>query len=153
MTTGTTTEKALHWLMVGYISDGAKAWIEEKGGTVKQVCEDPALFAVGLAYNPAGAWTWSKGRREHRQGVEYWNTGELQEASTGITLQYGNVSAERSLAEYCSAHTNFLILPDEEIAPAKFAVLEPGAYSQPAPGATAASSDDGELGDLDDMPF
>jgi hypothetical protein len=70
--------------------------------------------AVGLAYNPEGAWTWSHGRREHRQGIEYWSFGELQEASTGITLQYRNSVDPRTLAEYCSAETNYLILPNEE---------------------------------------
>jgi hypothetical protein len=103
--------KALHWLVVGFVSDGAKAWIEEEGGKVVTLHNDPLLIGVALAYDAAGTWVWSKGRQVYRNGVEYWSTGELQEASTGITLLYGNV--ENEIAEYCSAETNYLILPDE----------------------------------------
>lgn len=137
-----TTVKALHWLVVGYVSDGAKAWIEETGGQVRPLSEDPKLTAVALAYNPQGSWVWSKGRQEHRQGIEYWSTGELQEASTGITLQYGNSANSHALAEYCSAETNYLILPDEiyDSTTCQAVKYEP------------ASSDD-SLGDLDEQLF
>jgi|SRR6266581_7893656 len=136
--------------MVGYVSSGAQEWITDKGGQVRELASDPRLIAVGLAYNPAGAWTWSHGRKEYRHGVEYWNTGELQEASTGITLRYENSVTPRTLAEYCSADKNYLILPDEDIDPATFQIREPGAYTQPLE-PTPWNSD--HLDDLDDHPF
>lgn len=102
---------ALHWLMVGYISDKAREWITECGGQVKQVNDSPILYAVGIAYNPDGTWVWSKGKRQFRQGVEFWSMGEIQEASTGITLLYKSW-ADGIRAE--SDDTRYLLCPDEE---------------------------------------
>ncbi|GCE32231.1 hypothetical protein KDA_77150 [Dictyobacter alpinus] len=118
-------EIALHWMTTGYVSPKAQAWIEQVGGKVIDLRATGApLIAVALAYNPAGAWTWSHGRREHRQGIEHWNTGEIQECSTGITLQYQSRSKERLLAEYESAHLTYLLLPDEEFDSANSKVKE-----------------------------
>jgi hypothetical protein len=124
--------------------------------------------AVALAYNPAGAWTWSHGERQHRQGIEFWNTGEIQEASTGITLQYRSTSDSGTIAEYCSCETNYLILPDEEfdITMGKVKEPDPGQEApddtscQELPPAPALDNsalgdflDDSALEDLDDFPF
>jgi hypothetical protein len=136
--------------MVGYVSPGAEIWIKDAGGQVREVSSEPRLIAVGLAYNPAGAWTWSHGRKEYRHGVEYWNTGELQEASTGITLRYENSVTPRTLAEYCSAEKNYLILPDEEIDPTTFKIREPSVTTQPEEPITWSQE---TLDDLDDHPF
>ncbi len=106
---------ALHWLAVGYVSPAARAWIKKVGGNITDLSSIPSLVVVALAYNPAGVWTWSHGKQEHRQGVEFWNTGEIQEASTGITLQYKGTGD--SAAEYTSATETYLILPDEEFDP------------------------------------
>jgi len=141
---------ALHWLTVGYVSEGAKKWIEDAGGKVLHLSSEPLLIAVAIAHNPAGAWVWSHGRREHRQGVEYWSLGELQEASTGITLRYGNSREPRTLAEYCSADSNYLILPDEEFDPATSNIKEPSMYDQSVEPEPVLVS---ELGDLDDHSF
>jgi hypothetical protein len=141
---------ALHWLMVGYISLGAKEWIEDQRGQVREVSSEPRLYAVGFPFNPNGTWVWSKGRQEYRHGVEYWSTGELQEASTGITLRYGNSADTSTLAEYCSAHTNYLILPDEEYDATSDQVKERGAYVTPV---AAPVVTNGELDDLDEHPF
>ncbi len=142
--------KALHWLIVGYVSPGAQEWIEDLGGRVLPVHRDPPLVAVALAYDPRGAWTWSRGRQEYRQGIEYWNTGELQEAPTGITLQYGSSTDQCASAEYCSAETTYLILPDEEFDPQTRQVKEPGRDSQPL---SPVSLDDSALGESDEHPF
>src|SRR5579871_4111135 len=104
---------ALHWLAVGYVSPNAQQWIEELGGTVLHLSSEPPIVAVGIAYDPNGAWVWSSGKRQYRQGIELWNTGELQEASTGINLLYKNVQ-QYTVAEYMSLIDNYLILPDEE---------------------------------------
>lgn len=149
MSTKTETRTALHWLVVGYVSAGAAHWIEQTGGRVIYLSSEPPLLAVALAYDPAGAWTWSHGRQEHRQGVEYWSLGEIQESSTGITLRYGNSQNPRALAEYCSAETNYLLLPDEEIDPATGRVKEQSADDTP----TTAEEPVLALGDLDDHPF
>jgi hypothetical protein len=142
---------ALHWLVVGYVSPGAQEWITDIGGQVREVSSDPPLVAVGLAYNPTGAWTWHKGRQEHRQGIEYWSAGELQEASTGITLQYGNSVTPRTLAEYCSADSNYLILPDEEYDVSTGQIQEPGIHTQPI---EAVTWNDALIDDVDDdHPF
>lgn len=135
---------SLHWLTVGYVSPQAKQWIEECGGSVKQVNEEPALYAVALAYDPAGKWVWSKGRQQLRAGIEFWTTGEIQEASTGINLLYKSMDSYTS-AEYCSAHEVYLILPDEEYDPDTKQVKEPGQYK--------IAAELPELSDLDDHPF
>ncbi len=124
--------KALHWLAVGYISPGAQEWVKEKGGQVFHLSQEgaPVLVAVGIAYDPAGAWTWSRGERQHREGIEFWSHGVLEEASTGIELQYRSIDA-RTLAEYSSAETTYLILPDEEFNPQTRQVGERGIYRQP----------------------
>lgn len=135
---------SLHWLTVGYVSPQAKQWIEECGGSAKQVNEEPALFLVALAYDPAGKWVWSKGRQQLRAGIEFWSSGEIQEASTGITLQYRNIDRYHE-PHYESAEENYLILPDEEYDPATGKVKEPGQYKL-----------DAELPELpgpDDHPF
>jgi hypothetical protein len=139
----------LHWLVVGYVSPGAKQWIEEKGGQVLEASSDPPLVAVGLAYNPAGAWVWTHGRQEHRQGIEFWNTGEIQEVSTGISLQYRNSNGSRD-AEYCSAETNYLILPDEEFDPETRQVKE---HSTCMNRVELPSEEEDLLSSLDDHPF
>lgn len=137
-----TAQKALHWLLVGFVSEQAKQWIEEKGGQVKQVNEAPALFTVGLAYDPAGKWVFSKGESQLRQGVEFWTTGEIQEASTGINLQYRNTDPHIS-AEYCSAEENYLILPDEEYDATTGTVKEAGQYkNEPLESLAPGSPDD-----------
>lgn len=160
-------QMALHWLVVGYVSPGAQQWIKDAGGQVLTLSHSaPPFIAVGLAYDPRGAWPWCKGRQEYRHGIEYWSTGELQEASTGITLQYGNASDPHALAEYCSCETNYLILPDEEYDPETGLVKEPGMYDQalePVPDEPGDSglgngndfpfADTGNLEDLDDFPF
>jgi hypothetical protein len=140
---------AFHWLVVGFISDGAKAWIEEVGGKVVTLHHDPTLIGVALAYNPDGVWTWSRGRQEYRNGIEYWSTGELQEASTGITLDYGNI--DHGTAEYCSAETNYLILPDEQFDRTTRTAkrLDPVEDA----GSQFPADDEDLLGDLDDFPF
>lgn len=146
---------ALHWLVVGYVSPGAEKWIKDAGGQVLSVNSEIPLIAVGLAYDPNGAWTWSHGRREHRQGIEFWSSGELQEASTGITLRYGTRSDSYALAEYCSAKENYLLLPDEEIDPTTGNEKESGMYDVliPEPVTTNSASSDFDLGDLDEHPF
>lgn len=142
--------KAFHWHVAGYVSPGAQEWILEKGGQVLPLHREPPLVAVALAYDPGDAWTWSKGRQEYRQGIAYWSTGELQEASTGITLQYRSSSDQWTLAEYCSAETTSIILPDEEYDPKTHQVKAPGMYHQPL---ETANYDDTALGDIDEHPF
>jgi hypothetical protein len=141
-------QKALHWLVVGYVSPGAEEWIKEAGGRVDHISSEPPLVAVALAYDPHGAWTWSRGRQEHRQGIEFWSTGEIQEASTGITLLYGNSIDKRTLAEYCSVETNYLILPDEEFDTETRQAIVPVVDSEPLAAVT-----EGDLLELDDHPF
>jgi hypothetical protein len=146
-------QMALHWLVVGYVSPGAEKWIKDAGGQVLMLSHSaPLLIAVGLAYDPRGAWTWSKGRQEYRQGIEYWSHGELQEASTGITLRYGNASDPRIQAEYCSCETNYLILPDEEYDPQTGQIKEPGMYGQPLE-SVPDEPDDSDVGDGNSFPF
>lgn len=102
---------ALHWMIVGYISPAAKTAVEDLGGRVEMLEHKPPFIAVGIAYDPAGATIWSSGNKcfEHKTGLEYWNSGEIQEPSTGINLQLGPRSAE------CySVEETYLILPDEE---------------------------------------
>jgi len=136
--------KDLHWLVTGYVSPGAKAWIEQLGGHVIQLSTTPSFMAVGLIFDPKGAWVWSHGKQEHRQGIEFWNTGEIQEASTGIYLLYPQN------AEYRSAETNYLILPDEEFDEETGQVKEPSDFV-PMPAQETVAED--SLGDLDDHPF
>lgn len=124
------SENVLHWRVVGYVSPGAEQWIKDCGGQVRRLSDDPPLVAVALAYDPAGKGVWSHGRLEHRQGLEFWSTGEIQEATSGINLLYQSAT-ERVLAEYASAETTYLILPDEEYDPATKQVKEPGAYTTP----------------------
>lgn len=140
---------AFHWLVVGFVSDGAKAWIEGVGGKVVPLYNDPPLIGVALAYDPDGTWVWSKGRQEYRHGVQYWSTGELQEASTGLTLLYGNVDNE--VAEYCSAENNYLILPDETFDCVSRTATRFAYANEPA--TFPSIDDDDPLGDLDAFPF
>lgn len=144
---------AFHWVVVGYVSPGAEKWIKEVGGQVLSVNDEPRLVIVGLAYNPDGAWVWSHGRREHRQGIEFRSSGEIQEASTGISLLYRNSAG--TTAEYCSVETNYLILPDEEFDPATAKEKESGLYEVLIPErvTTNSVSRDFDLGDLDEHPF
>ncbi len=60
-----------HWLVVGYVSPGARAWIEEKGGWLRDLSSEPPQVVVALAYDPDGAWSWSHGEQQHRIGVEF----------------------------------------------------------------------------------
>ena len=101
-----------HWLVVGYVSPAARAVIEEKGGQLRDLSSEPPLVAVALAYDPAGAWSWSHGEQQHRVGVEFWNHGYIEEASTGIMLQYGNVAG--SAPELSSVVDTYIVLPDED---------------------------------------
>lgn len=107
------TPRALYWLLVGFVSDRAKAAIEECGGIVRQVNQEPRLLIVGLAYDPAGKWVWNQGERSLRQGIEFWNSWEIQEASTSIHLRYSNTDP-RFAALQCSAEENYILLPDED---------------------------------------
>lgn len=143
---------AHHWLCVSYVSPGAEEWIVRCGGQVRRLCENPQLIAVGLAYDPRGSWRWSKGRQEHRKGVEFWNTGEIQEGSTEITLKYGNAEDKHALAEYCSAEANYLILPDEEF-DAETWQVKPEEATEIAVSSGNTTSSSNDLGDLDDHPF
>jgi hypothetical protein len=152
-------QTAFHWFVVGYVSPGAEAWIKNVGGQVLHLDSTPRLVAVALAYNPAGAWTWSHGERQHRQGIEFWNIGEIQEASTGITLQYRSTSDTRTVAEYSSCESNYLILPDEEFDITTGKVKEPDP-DQEVPEDTSRQElpstsflGDSNLEDLDDYPF
>jgi hypothetical protein len=101
-----------HWLVVGYVSKGARAWIEEKGGRLRDLSSEPPLVAVALAYDPDGTWSWSQGEQQHHVGVEFWNHGYIEEPSTGIMLQYGNVAG--SAPEFSSVVDNYIVLPDED---------------------------------------
>jgi hypothetical protein len=145
-------KQALHWLMVGYVSDGAKAWIERVGGKVITLHQDPTLIGVALAYDPDGAWTWSNGEQQLRKGIEYWTTGEIQEASTGITLQYGSTCHARAEAEYYSADTTYLILPDEEFDHST-GTVKPLEIVEDARAVFPTLSDEDLLGDLDQALF
>lgn len=107
-----TEQKAFHWLVVGYVSPAARAVIEEKGGQLRDVSSEPPLVAVALAYDPAGTWSWSHGEEQHRVGVEFWSSGYLEEASTGLMLQYGAVTG--GSPEYVSVTETYLVLPDED---------------------------------------
>lgn len=107
-----TTQKAFHWLVVGYVSPGVRAWIEEVGGNVRELSSDPPFVAVALAYDPAGSWSYSHGEQQHRVGVEFWSNGYIEEASTGIMLQYGAVTGETPTL--ASVTDTYLVLPDED---------------------------------------
>lgn len=105
-------QKAFHWLVVGYVSPAARAMIEEKGGQLRELSSEPPLVPVALAYDRAGAWSWSHGEEQHRIGVEFWSSGYLEEASTGLMLQYGAVTG--GSPEYASVTETYLVLPDED---------------------------------------
>ncbi len=101
-----------HWLVVGYVSPAARAVIEEKGGQLLDLSSDPPLVAVALAYDPAGVWVWQHGEQQHRVGVEVWSSGYIEEASTGIMLQYGAVTG--GSPELASVIDTYIVLPDED---------------------------------------
>lgn len=137
--------KQLHWLAVGYISPDVKKTIEELGGLVNSIDHAPPFYAVGLPYDPAGYWSWSHGQRQHRDYIEFWNTGEIQ--MEHITLQWGPRNAE-----YRSINETYLIQPWEEFDAEKRQVKE-----QEESAAPVASSSPGPVGDdfdpfLDDLP-
>lgn len=139
-------KQALHWLVVGYVSDGAKEWIEACGGRVIPLHDDPKLLGVALAYNPDGKWVYSRGKQQLRQGIEFWSSGEIQEATTGITLLYQGME-ERTVTEYCSVDQTYLILPDETFERKKQCALK---YES---GSRERCDSDDILGDLDELPF
>ncbi|GHO77942.1 hypothetical protein KSD_57130 [Ktedonobacter sp. SOSP1-85] len=107
------TPRAHYWLLVGLVSDGAKAAIEERGGIVRQVNEKPRLLIVGLAYDLAGKWVWNERERQLCTSIEFWNSWELKETSTGLHLRYGNTNALMANLD-CSAEENYILLPDED---------------------------------------
>jgi hypothetical protein len=88
--------------------------------------------------------------REHRQGIEFWTTGEIQEASTGINLLYRNID-ESTVAEYGSVIDNYLILPDEEFDPETRQVKEQSAIWKAR--SSVDLTDPSSLGSIDDHPF
>lgn len=148
-----TTILAQHWIMVGYISDKAKEWITDCGGQVKQVNDEPTLYAVGIAYKPDGCWNWSKGKKQFRQGIEYWSSGELQEAATGITLLYQSWEKGNATAEYCSADTVYLICPDEEFDVATMQAKPVSVDTAVDRTLEHVMANTGDDGFLDDHPF
>ena len=100
-------EKALYWLVVGYVSPKAKQSILALGGRVDEISHEPPFVVVGLAHDPSGYWVWSHGQRQHRSAIEFWSSGEIQ--LQHITLLWGPFNAE------CySVEETYLILPDED---------------------------------------
>lgn len=142
--------KKLHWLAVGYVSPDAKKTIEEQGGRVDEISHDPPFLAVGLAYDPAGYWSWSHGQRQHRSPVEIWNSGEIQ--MEHLTLEWGPRNAECYGIE-----ETYLIQPWEEFDRQARKVKEQEEEEKAAPvasaspGATAGDDFDPFL-DSDDLP-
>ncbi len=137
-------QKAFHWLVVGYVSPAARAVIEAKGGQLRDLSSDPRLVAVALAYDSAGTWNWSHGEEQHRVGVEFWSSGYLEEASTGLMLQYGAVTG--GSPEYASVTETYLLLPDED-APAlarQVRKRELGRSEGQLPASTPAFGEDGD---------
>ena len=114
-----------HWMVVGYVSPGAEKWITDVGGCIQHFETTPPLVVVGLAYNPDGVWGWNHGQWQLRKGIEFWNSGDIQEGSTGITLHMGNRVSGQGLAECESVDGNYLILPDEQMNPETFVIKEP----------------------------
>jgi len=115
-------QMALHWMVVGYVSEGARAWIEEKGGSLRDLSIEPPMVAVALAYDAAGVWVWQHGEQQHRVGVEIWNNGYIEEASSGIMLQYGAVTG--GAAELASVTDTYILLPDEDFDAQAHQVME-----------------------------
>ncbi|EFH82700.1 hypothetical protein [Ktedonobacter racemifer] len=82
-----------------------------------------------------------------KQGVEFWSYGEIQEASTGINLLYKSMNSN-IMAEYCSAHETYLILPDEEYDATTGTVKEAGQYTY-----TVVPTPEDDSLDLPSNPF
>lgn len=151
----------LHWLMVSYVSPGAKDWIERVGGRVLPVSSEPPLIAVGIAYHPEGCWKWRGGHQEKVQGLQFWSSGEIQEPYTDINLIYKPIHDRWVVAEYCSADDTYLILPDEEfdretraVKPQQEIKEEEAQEEGRAPQQEYTSFlDDDNYDDLDDHPF
>ena len=137
----------LHWMTVGYVSDKAKEAIIEQGGKVEEISHDPAFLAVALAYDPAGYWSWSRGQRQHRSGIEFWNSGEIQ--MEHITLEWGPRSAECH-----SVETTYLICPWEEFDTKTMQVkVEDSKEEQPAvTGMLSSGGDFDPFLDSDELP-
>lgn len=81
-----------------------------------------------------------------RQGIEHWSMGEIQEASTGLTLLYGSLAGDYG-AEYKSAETTYLILPDEGMDAITFMVRERAIDDEPVAQPVSEKSSPGDLGE------
>lgn len=81
-------QQALHWRVVGFVSRGAKKEIEARGGKIVPLSIDSelSLYAIAFASVLIDDGTMSSGQNEHRQGLEFLGTNEIQEASTGLIL-------------------------------------------------------------------
>jgi hypothetical protein len=99
--------KYLHWLTVGYVSDQAREHIIANGGRVDEIQHDPAFIAVGLPDSDEKYTSWSKGRIQYRDAIEFWNSGEIQ--MEHMTLEWGPRNAE-----WHSCHETYLICSFEE---------------------------------------
>lgn len=137
--------KALHWLTVGYVSPDARKSITDLGGRIDEISHEPPFIAVGLAHDPAGYWSWSHGERQHRDAIEFWNSGEIQ--MEHMTLQWGPRNAE------CySMESTYLIQPWEEFDEGTHQVKE----EQPTPATVTTSAPAGDdwdqFLDSDELP-
>lgn len=101
------TLRKLHWLTVGYVSEEAHKAIIANGGRVDEIAHDPAFIAVGLPDSDEKYTSWSHGRIQYRDAIEFWNTGEIQ--MEHMTLSWGPRHPE-----YQSAHETYLICSFEE---------------------------------------
>lgn len=98
---------SLHWLIVGYVSMTAREHILANGGRVDEIAHDPPFIAVGLPDSDEKYTSWSHGRIQYRDAIEFWNTGEIQ--MEHMTLYWGPRNAE------CySCHETYLICSFEE---------------------------------------
>jgi hypothetical protein len=142
------TKLSIHWRVVSYISPKAAEWVKQTGGQVMSLSGGPApLVAVGIPYNPEGSWGWSHGQRQHREGLEFWNLGELQVPATGMTLQYRDKTGE-SIGEYASVTDTYFIMPDEE-----FDKNTGQAKEQPEEEEDIPEHTNIDWGNIDDHPF